>query len=250
MTDELFAVRVLFVSAAPGDQELFRRAASAARIPVEVTEADGVASAGSSLAAGIDVVFIDDALGDDAIAKLTTAARVAAEPPFTVLLSARDTLMPFQTDALANKPSGLQEAKSLVDKSIRVRLTSRVIVVDDSSTMRSIVRKILAATRFPLEVREAGQGSEALELARQIDFDLVFLDYNMPGFTGLETMGEIRREKQNPAFVLITSVQDEAVATRARALGAAFLKKPFYLADVEAIMCGYYGLRALNPQRA
>jgi len=250
MTDELLALRVLFVSAAPRDQELFRRAASAARIPVEVTEADGVASAGSSLAAGIDVAFIDAALGDDAIAKLTSAARSAAAPPFTVLLSARDTQLPFQTDASANKPSGLEEAKSLVDKSIRVRLTSRVMVVDDSSTMRSIVRKILVATRFPLEVREVGQGSEALELARQIDFDLVFLDYNMPGFTGLETMGEIRREQRNPAFVLITSLQDEAVATRARALGAAFLKKPFYLADVEAIMCGYYGLRALNPQRA
>jgi hypothetical protein len=49
---------------------------------------------------------------------------------------------------------------------------------------------------------------------------------------------------------LITSLQDEAVATRARALGVVFLKKPFYLADIEAVMCGYYGLRALNPQRA
>ncbi len=250
MTDDLLALRVLFVSAAPGEQELFRRAASAARIPVEISEADGSAAAGPALAAGIDVAFIDDALGEDAATKVTLAARSAARPPFTVLVSDRGAQALFPTDALANRPSGIDEAKSLVDKSIRVRLTSRVLVADDSSTMRSIVRKILTATRFSLEIREAAQGSEALGLAREIDFDLVFLDYNMPGFTGLETMGEIRREKRNPAFVLITSVQDEAVAARARALGAAFLKKPFYLADIEAIMCGYYGLRALNPQRA
>jgi CheY-like chemotaxis protein len=164
-------------------------------------------------------------------------------------MSGQSTKLPFPTDALTIKPSGMGEAKSLVDKAVRVRLPSHVMVVDDSSTMRSIVRKILVATRFPLEVRDVGQGSEALELARQIEFDLVFLDYNMPGFSGIETIGEMRRERRNPTFVLITSLQDEAVATRARALGAAFLKKPFYLADIEAVMCVHYGLRALNPRR-
>ena len=250
MTDDLLSLRVLFVSPAPADQELFRRAASASRIPIEIIEADGVASASPSLAAGVDVAFLDGVLGDDTIEKVTAAARAATKPPFTVLMSGQSTKAPFPTDALAIKPSGMGEAKSLVDKAVRVRLPSRVMVVDDLSTMRSIVRKILAATRFPLEVHEVGQGSEALELARQIDFDLIFLDYNMPGFSGIETIGEIRREKRNPVFVLITSLQDEAVATRARALGAVFLKKPFYLADIEAVMCGYYGLRALNPQRA
>jgi hypothetical protein len=49
---------------------------------------------------------------------------------------------------------------------------------------------------------------------------------------------------------LITSTQDIAVALRARAQGAAFLKKPFFPADIEAVLCRFYGLRALNPQRA
>ena len=249
MTDDLLSLRVLFVSPAPADQELFRRAASASRTPIEVIEADGVASAGPPLADGVDVAFLDNALGDDAVEKVTATARTTAKPPFTVLMSEGSTKVAFPTDALANKPSAMAEAKSLIDKAVRVRLPSCVMVVDDLSTMRSIVRKILAATRFPLDVHDVGQGSEALELARQVDFDLIFLDYNMPGFSGIETIGEIRREKRNPAFVLITSLQDEAVATRARALGAAFLKKPFYLADIEAVMCGYYGLRALNPQR-
>jgi hypothetical protein len=37
---------------------------------------------------------------------------------------------------------------------------------------------------------------------------------------------------------------------RARSEGAAFLKKPFFPADIEAVLCGFYGLRGLNPKRA
>ena len=38
--------------------------------------------------------------------------------------------------------------------------------------------------------------------------------------------------------------------TDARAVGAAFLKEPFFPADIENVLCGSYGLRALSPQRA
>ena len=49
--------------------------------------------------------------------------------------------------------------------------------------MRSIVRKTLAATRFPLDVTEADEGFAALKLVRERDFHVVFLDYNMPDFS-------------------------------------------------------------------
>ena len=123
-------------------------------------------------------------------------------------------------------------------------------MVDDSATMRSIVRKLLAATRFPFEVSEADEGFAALKLARECEFDLVFLDYNMPGFSGLETFSEFKREKRRVSVVIMTSMPDEALAERARDQGAAFLKKPFFPADIEAVLCRFYGLRALNPKRA
>jgi CheY-like chemotaxis protein len=250
MTDDVLSLQAAFACALADDQDLFRRAAAAAQIPVEVVEADGLASTGQLPSGGVDLVFVDGALGDGVAAKVVAAARGAAKPPFTVLLAERGTQTPFATDALANKPLGLEEATQLIDRSVRVRIPSRVLIVDDSTTMRSIIRKILNATRFPLEISEAGRGSEALELARKTGFDLIFVDYNMPGFTGLETMGEIRREWAQSTFVLITSADDGIIAGRARALGAGFLKKPFYLADLEAVLCGFYGLRALNPQRA
>jgi CheY-like chemotaxis protein len=250
VTDELFSLRVLFVSAAPEERELFRRAASASRVPLEVVEANDAPAAVGWLVAGVDIAFLDEALGDEIVGKVVAVARTTVKPSFTVLLSESRTTGPFQTDALATKPSGPAEARELIDKSVRVRKRCSVLIVDDSSTTRSVVRRILEATRFPLEVSEAGRGGEAMDLAQRIEFDLAFVDYNMPGFTGIETMGELRRVRRNPEFVLITSVQDKAIAARTRALGATFLRKPFYLADVEDILCRFYGLRALNPLRS
>jgi len=251
MSEELLSLRVLLASDSPVNYDLFRRAASASKVPVEIVEAGDAISARGSIATGIDLAFLDFALGSKAVDQVTAAARAASKPPFTVLLCAPETAAPFQTDALAAKPSQSEEAVRLLERSIRTRLPCRVMVVDDSSTMRSIVRKTLAATRFPLEVTEVAQGGEAIELSRQGEFDIVFLDYNMPGFNGLETVTEFRRyAKRNATFVLISSMQDEAVIARARALGVAFLKKPFFPADIEAVMCSFYGLRALNPRRS
>lgn len=251
MTDDLLSSRVIVVSGSRDDQDLFRQAASASKVPIEIIEADGAAAACRSLGGAVDLVFLDAALASDEITKVVAAARGLPRPPFTALLAGPGAATaPFPTDGLAAKPTHLEAAKRLMESSIRLRLPSRALIVDDSATMRSIVRKILTATRFPLEVAEVEQGIEAIELARKVEFHIVFLDYNMPGFNGLETMAEFKREKRNPAFVLITSVQDEAVAERARAQGAAFLKKPFFPADIEAVLCRFYGLSALNPQRA
>ena len=63
--------------------------------------------------------------------------------------------------------------------------------------MRSIVRKILVASRFRLEIAEAQEGIEALKQIATGKFDLVFLDYNMPGLNGVETLAEIKRQYPN-----------------------------------------------------
>jgi CheY-like chemotaxis protein len=111
--------------------------------------------------------------------------------------------------------------------------------------MRSIVRKILSGSRFALDIEEAAEGFAALELLRGDRFGLVFLDYNMPGFNGLETLSEIRRQNPNVAVVMLTSTLDTGLADRALEAGAlAFLKKPFYPADIDNILERYFGLRA------
>jgi CheY-like chemotaxis protein len=246
MVEDLLCLRVIVASASRDCQDLFRRAAAASSMPLETIAADSAAAAGRSLDAGADLVFFDTALGPEG--QIASAARASAKPPFTVLLCSPASSAKFETDALATRPSELEGAKRLLNASIRVGLPSRVLVVDDSATMRSIVRKVLAATRFPLEVTEVQKGIDAVELARGSEFDIVFLDYNMPGLSGLETITEFKRAGRHPTFVLITSTQDEAVGAGARAQGASFLKKPFFPADIEAILCGFYGFQALNPR--
>jgi CheY-like chemotaxis protein len=251
MSEELVSLRLIVVSGSREIQDLFRQSASAASVPIDIVEAGGASAASRCFADGADLVFIDGELSSEDSAQVVAAAQAARNPPFTVLLAKVETANhPFKTDALATKPSRLDEARRLVDGAVRVRLRSRVLVVDDSSTMRSIVRKILTATRFPLDVTEADDGIAALALARENEFDIIFLDYNMPGLSGLETLSEFKRERRRVSVVMITSTKDEALEERARALGAAFLKKPFFPTDIEAVLCDFYGLRALNQRRA
>jgi FixJ family two-component response regulator len=66
----------------------------------------------------------------------------------------------------------------------------------------------------------------------------------------LKGPAEIKREKRRVNVVVMSTSSDESLSARARQYGAAFLKKPFYPADIETMLCRFYGLRALNPKRA
>jgi DNA-binding NtrC family response regulator len=251
MTDELVTLRAILLSASQNDHDMFRQAASTARVPIEIVECKSVAGACRALADGADLVFVDGAIANVATTQVVAAVRARAKPPFLVLLAAPDLAVePLTTDAVAAKPMRLEQARRLVERSMRVRIPSRVLVVDDSSTMRSIVRKILGATRFPFDVSEAAEGSAALKLAAEREFDIVFLDYYMPGLDGLETLAEFKREKRRMTVVVMSSAHDAALVERVRLQGAAFLKKPFFPADIEAVLTRHYGLTALNPKRA
>jgi CheY-like chemotaxis protein len=251
MTDELLSLRAVLATKLDEDRDLFRQAVSALRVPVELECADTATATAAYIAAGSDLVYLDRSLPPAEMVQIVAAARAAPARPFTVLLAAPNgNAQPFVTDALAAKPDDLAQATRLIERSIRVRLPSRALIVDDSSTMRSIVRKLLTATRFPLEISEADEGFAALERVGQAGIDLVFLDYNMPGFSGIETLAEFKRQKRRVDVVIMTSANDQALPDRAREYGAAFLKKPFYPADIEAVLCRFYGLRALSPRRA
>lgn len=250
MSNDLLSLRLVVVSRSAEDNGLFRQAAASASTPTEIVTVDGAAAAHDKLA-GADLLYLDGDLPAHEIKAAVASARAARNPPFTVQLDREwRGVDPFEADAVADKPRRLEEARTLINRSVRVRLPSWVLVVDDSSTTRSIVRKILAGVRFPLEVCEASEGFAALKMVRDHTIDLVFIDHNMPGFSGLETIAEFRREKRRVHVVLMTSLSDESLAVRAGEAGAGFLKKPFFPADIEAALCRFYGLRALNPKRA
>ncbi|SDE27879.1 response regulator [Desulfuromonas thiophila] len=107
----------------------------------------------------------------------------------------------------------------------------RVLVIDDSSTMRKIVSRSLrqAGLEFD-EILEAGDGQEALNLLAKEKVDLILSDINMPNMDGIEFLRqkkEIAAIKDIPV-VMITTEGGADIIGEAKSLGAAGnVKKPF-----------------------
>ncbi|MGH6770679.1 MAG: response regulator [Xanthobacteraceae bacterium] len=249
MTGDLVSLRILLVSGVMAERELLRRAAAQATVPIDVLEADTVVAARPMLAANdIDIAFCNAAVSASDLAAFVTDSRKARVQPFVILVAAsKDEAAAMAAnagvDGVVARPADATQARVLMERCIHVRLPKRIMIVDDSLTMRSIVRKILAASRFRMDIVEAQEGIAALKQLATGKYDVVFLDYNMPGINGVETLSEIRRQYPRLGVVIMTSTADEELAERARLAGAsAFLKKPFYPADIDAILHRILGL--------
>jgi CheY-like chemotaxis protein len=248
MRDDLVSLRLLAVSAAAQDREVLRQGAGLVSVPVDVVEAaNGSKSVEVLRNSDVDLILLDSALPDADKISVIEISRALAKPPFIILLVGVGGTIIKGADAVVAKPRNSDEAQNLVQRCMRVRVASRVLIVDDSSTMRSIVRKILTASNFPLDIVEVNEGTAALEMVRNGAIDVVFLDYNMPGLDGLATLKELKRMQPQLEVVLISSTDDKAVAERAVEEGAAaFLRKPFYPADIDGVLRAYYGLAPLS----
>ena len=243
MSGDLVSLRMLVIAASQPEQALWRQGAALASVPVEAATHDGSTGASALAQGGIDICIIDAGLPDGVKANAVKAARASRPPPLVFVSAPRGGSRIEGVDGTLVKPTNADEARTLAEICIRLKIPTRVLVVDDSGTMRSIVRKILSASRFALDVHEAAEGIAALNLLRNGNFGLVFLDYNMPGFNGFETLSEIKRQSPNTGVVMMTSTVDNAIADRAHASGAlAFLKKPFYPADIDAVLERFFGL--------
>ena len=244
MSGEIISVRILGVFRSAAERALLRQGAARASLPTEVSEADNAAAAEARLAeGGIDLVIMDDALPAAEKAGICAAARSAKENPFLICVGKKTEGV--AVDGSVRRPTNAEEAKQVIDSCIRTRVPTRVLIVDDSSTMRGIVRKILSASKFPLKVAESQDGITALQELRGGGFDIVFLDYNMPGLDGFEILSELRRLRSRVAVVMMTSTENPSVAERARAAGAvAFFKKPFFPSDVDAVLYSLHKIDA------
>ena len=106
-------------------------------------------------------------------------------------------------------------------------MTARILVIDDSESIRSILRLTLRFRGY--DVTEAPSGEEGLALLGREKFDLVFCDLAMPGVNGLEV---IRRTRANPDLrampIIVLSAEEREIKSRALAEGANdCVDKPF-----------------------
>jgi two-component system chemotaxis response regulator CheY len=104
---------------------------------------------------------------------------------------------------------------------------TRVLVADDSSTMRKIILRSLQAVGVK-DVAEAADGSEAIALFEPGKFDLVLTDWNMPGMNGLELLKAIReQDKAIPVIMVTTEAEKSRILEAIQAGVTDYLVKPF-----------------------
>jgi two-component system, LytTR family, response regulator LytT len=87
----------------------------------------------------------------------------------------------------------------------------RALLVDDEAPARSELRYLLNAESGVEVVGEAATAGEALELARNVHYDVVFLDVEMPGLTGIQAAPLVRERRDPPAIVFVTAHAHYAV---------------------------------------
>jgi two-component system, chemotaxis family, chemotaxis protein CheY len=107
----------------------------------------------------------------------------------------------------------------------------RALIVDDSSVMRKIVERSLRQAGIDLvEVREAGNGAEALGALNSSPADLVLCDINMPVMDGIEFLRQLQgvSTAKGMPVVMITTEGSESHVVQALSIGArGYIRKPF-----------------------
>ncbi len=110
----------------------------------------------------------------------------------------------------------------------------RILVVDDDLVLRELVTLNLEAEGF--SVRTASDGDQALELARELQPDLILLDVMMPGRDGLSALGELRQDPRTaeiPVALLTARATDEQVWEGWDAGADFYILKPF---DIDELL--------------
>lgn len=109
----------------------------------------------------------------------------------------------------------------------------RILVAEDDASLASFLRKGLEAENYAVDV--AGDGHGAAQLAREQDYDLLILDLNLPGASGVEVLTRLRAHK--PALPVLVLTARGGVEDRVQVLDLGaddYLTKPFSFSELSA----------------
>lgn len=127
--------------------------------------------------------------------------------------------------------------------------SANILVVDDEPQIRRVLRSTLSFRGYT--ITEVSSGEEAVELSSKIKPDLILLDVNLPGMSGIETCREIRRSSDAPIIMLTvrSAERDKVIALDAGADD--YVTKPFgieeLLARIRASLRRHPSADALPP---
>ena len=103
----------------------------------------------------------------------------------------------------------------------------RILVVDDSFYMRTMLKNILSDAGYSI-VGEASDGETALRLAKETNPDMVTLDLILPDNIGLDVLKKLQISNPGTKVIVVSAIGQDAVVKEAMKYGAnAFIVKPF-----------------------
>ncbi len=111
-----------------------------------------------------------------------------------------------------------------------------ILVVDDYSTMRRIIKNILHELGYR-NVQEAADGNAALQVLATGSIDLLVTDWNMPGMPGLDLLKRVRESSTHPTLpvlMLTAEAKREQIVEAARAGANGYIIKPFTPATLKS----------------
>lgn len=106
-------------------------------------------------------------------------------------------------------------------------MSAHILIVDDEAAIRDMVRMALELDDF--EVSDASNVHQAIKILEREDIDLILLDWMMPGISGIDFAGRLRREgNHHVGIIMVTAKDDENDLIRGLSVGADdYIKKPF-----------------------
>ena len=106
-------------------------------------------------------------------------------------------------------------------------MSKTILVVDDSLVSRMMIKAIIESHIPDVIIIEAGSGQQTLDkVTTDMLIDIAFVDFNMPGMTGLELISALAARMTIPKVALLTANIQNEIKEQALAAGVTFLNKP------------------------
>lgn len=242
--DAVAAIKVLVADDSSTIRCLFKEFVGRWDAPVEMVEAaDGQACLALLEKSRFDIAFLDVNMPEMTGIEALCHARQAGNDTFVVVMSTHtkseivDVARKLAAYDFLRKPFSAAELSAIFRTYERIVQPVRALLVDDSATVRKVIAKIISQSIFRVSTDEAGTGHYAIELCDENRYDVVFLDVNMPGLDGPETLARLRSKNPKVRVIVNSSEPEDNVRRRfGNQKVDIFLKKPFYPKDVDHAM--------------
>jgi CheY-like chemotaxis protein len=249
-----YSIKMLVADDSSTVQLFFKNVVERSSLPIELMTADNGREAMVLLEqGGIDIAFIDVNMPEMSGMEAVSRVRFKGNRTFVILMSGKADARRYEVARQIGayeylvKPFGAADIESILKTYQRVSVRMHTLIVDDSRTIRLVIKRVLERSVFRLMIEEVENGERAVARLNDGIFDLIFLDYNMPGLDGAETLDRIRAKSPDTKVIMISAERNDDHVRKALDRGAVtFLHKPFFARDVDRALHTALGLKVPN----